>query len=176
MKLSITQKCVSEFLCVCVSKRSHSGRRRVCFTKRCWRVSCSPQHLTAFHLPLLLDQPRAAVTSPFPELTSHTHTLTLTHTQPGNHWLTSVTKTFWLVSWSPFRRGKGRREWLSISNQGVNMHNGGLIWVLTQSKCRLHIYRLCWGFFLFKLLWKFGCRCHSLCFVTLFLELFHLSA
>lgn len=43
----------------------------MCFTKRCWLLSCSPQHLTAFHLLPLLDQPRAAVTSAFPALTSH---------------------------------------------------------------------------------------------------------
>lgn len=43
----------------------------MCFTKRCWLLSCSLQHLTAFHLLPLLDQPRAAVTSAFPALTSH---------------------------------------------------------------------------------------------------------
>lgn len=46
-------------------------------------LSCSLQHLTTLHLLLLLDQPRAAVTSPFPVLTSHAHTCSLAHTQPG---------------------------------------------------------------------------------------------
>lgn len=51
----------------------------MCFTKRRWRLSCSPQHLTAFHLLPLLDQPRAAVTSAFPALTSHAHSRPRAH-------------------------------------------------------------------------------------------------
>lgn len=83
----------------------------MCFTKRCWRLSCSPRHLTAFHLLLLLDQPRAAVTSPFPVLTSHAHARpSHTHTarRPLAHEL--YARMFWLVSWSLFRQaGWGER-------------------------------------------------------------------
>lgn len=43
----------------------------VCHTQK--RVCvCFTKHLTAFHLRLLLDQPRAAVASPFAVLASHT--------------------------------------------------------------------------------------------------------
>ena len=76
-----TEMCVCVCVCECVwgrdsmwTKETVWEETRVCFTKRCWRLSCSPQHLTAFHLLLLLDQPRTAVTSPFPVLTSHAHT------------------------------------------------------------------------------------------------------
>ncbi len=89
--------------CVCVTENETVWEEtRVCFTKRCWRLSCSPRHLTAFHLLLLLDQPRAAVTSPFPVLTSHAPSCT--HS-PGDHWLTSSARTFWLVSHCLFRHG-----------------------------------------------------------------------
>lgn len=86
-----TETCVSE--CVCVKKETVWEETRVCFTKRCWRLSCSPRHLTAFHLLLLLDQPRAAVTSPFPVLTSHTHTPSHAHTHihsRADRWLTKL--------------------------------------------------------------------------------------
>lgn len=83
---------------------------RVCFTKRCWRLSCSPRHLTAFHLLLLLDQPRAAVTSPFPVLTSHAHVRPRTHTAPATIGSPASARTFWLVSRSLFRQaGWGER-------------------------------------------------------------------
>lgn len=81
MKLSITQKRARSKVCVwepggsvrlvCEEEETH-----VCFSERCRRSSCSRRHLTVFHLLLLLDQPRAAVTSPFTVLTSHAHTRT----------------------------------------------------------------------------------------------------
>lgn len=108
--------------------------RRVCFTKRCRRLSCSPRHLTAFHLLLLLDQPRAAVTSSFPALTSHTPRRTCTHTyadaRPGDRRLTRSARTFWLASLGLCSGGaekKGRgssRTTLQLTSQCLNMQNG----------------------------------------------------
>lgn len=90
------EMCVPACMCVCVAEivceqmgETVWEETRVCFTKRCWRLSCSPRHLTAFHLLLLLDQPRAAVTSPFPVLTSHVGP-SRAHTSPGDHWLTRL--------------------------------------------------------------------------------------
>lgn len=107
--------------------------RRVCFTKRCRRLSCSPRHLTAFHLLLLLDQPRAAVTSSFPALTSHTPRRTHRHTQTqgrvtvGSH--ARRGRSGWLawafVSGGAEKKGRGSsRTTLQLTSQRLNMQNG----------------------------------------------------
>lgn len=120
--------CVCEAEIVCEREETVWEETRVCFTKRCWRLSCSPRHLTAFHLLLLLDQPRAAVTSPFRVLTSHEHTHTLTYTPLGDHWLRSSSRTFWLVNWSLLRQareGEGNQD-VVPAQSSVNMQTGGL--------------------------------------------------
>lgn len=163
MKLSITQKCVSEFLRVCVWAKGDilGGEACVLLARELLAAASDSVSSSAF---IRSASRRCHLSFPWAYIThARKHTLARTHTQPGNHWLTSVTKTFWLVSWSLFRRGKGRTGWLSISNQGVNMHNGGLIRVLTQSVDYIFIDCVEMIFFIFfKLLWEFGCRCHSL--------------
>lgn len=145
MKLSIThtrRRVKKKNVCVCACVRGRDSareeketvweERRVCFTKRCRRLSCSPRHLTAFHLLLLLDQPRAAVTSSFPALTSHTPRRTSTHTdaRPGDRRLTRLARTFWLASLGLCSGGaekKGRgsaRMTLQLTSQCLNMQNG----------------------------------------------------
>lgn len=117
MKLSVTQRRLH--VCVCVSEGDCLGGDMlvcVCSTKRRRRWSCSPQHLTAFHLLLLLDQPRATVTSPFPALTSHAPSL-----GPVTIGSRASTRTFWLAGWSLFcqtqQREGNRDSFYSVSDQ-----------------------------------------------------------